>query len=167
MILDTVNIQDGHSVIEQTTDLAEVKDNLPPQAKPVSCTATIDRIGPALYIQLTFIAYFILPCARCLEEYKETIQGDFRMILQEKEGSHGSAPEDDTADFYFDSEHTQVDISPLIFDEIMTALPLKPLCKQDCKGIEFVQSVKKTDEKEPDPRWEALKKLQQTRNQSV
>jgi uncharacterized protein len=167
MILDTASIKDGHSVIQQTSVLEEVKMHLPPLVEPVSCTATIDRTGPALFIQLGFIAHFYQSCARCLENYQETVHGEFRLILQEREGSPGPAKEGDTADFYFDAENAEVDISPLIFDEIMTTLPLKPLCDENCKGIELAPSQQKVIEKEPDPRWEALKKLQQNRNQSV
>jgi uncharacterized metal-binding protein YceD (DUF177 family) len=92
-----------------------------------------------------------------------------RVIIKEEEGKHGASLEDDGTDFFFDVNHEVVDISSAVYDEIMTALPLKPLCSQDCRGIEFsgggvsfesVTSVDGGDNEKPvDPRWEALKKL--------
>jgi uncharacterized protein len=93
--------------------------------------------------------------------YHQIISGDFMLILQERDGHFGPAKEDETADFYFDPVHSQIDISPFIYDEIMISLPLKPLCKIDCKGIVVNAGKKARRESEYDPRWEALRTLKE------
>ena len=88
------------------------------------------------------------------------------MILKKQEGRHGAAEEGETADLYFDSQHSLIDLSPVIYDEIMTSLPLKPLCADTCKGIVFelkddkLSASEENKQGECDPRWEALRKLQ-------
>jgi uncharacterized protein len=53
-----------------------------------------------------------------------------------------------------------VDISSAVYDEIMTALPLKPLCSEDCRGVEFGGDGGGSGKGDAvDPRWEALRRL--------
>jgi uncharacterized protein len=97
------------------------------------------------------------------------LKGETRLIVRERPGFNGVAVNDEGADFYFDTRNDQVDLSPAIYDEIMTNLPLKPLCRTDCKGIpvegvvfeydDEVTNSKKKVADEIDPRWEALKRL--------
>jgi uncharacterized protein len=159
MILDTNSIKEGHSVIQQLSDLEIVKDDLPPLTEKVACNVIIDRSGATLYIQVEFNGGLELQCARCLSVYRQPISGDFRLILEEREGHHGPAGEDETANYYFDTSHSQVDISSFIYDEIMTSLPIKPLCDIECKGIVLNATEKIQSESESDPRWDALRKL--------
>jgi uncharacterized metal-binding protein YceD (DUF177 family) len=66
--------------------------------------------------------------------------------------------DNDYADFYYDDAHPEVDISPALFDEVMTALPMKPLCAENCPGIQRGQETE-GDQEGIDPRWQALTKL--------
>ena len=166
MIIDIRTIPPGHSELSQSTDLDALKEDLPPFSKKISCRAQIDHSGADLFIHLQFDGVFDLECSRCLKHFKCPIKGDLRLIVKEQPGKFGPVLDDESVDFYYDSRHPQVDLSPAIYDEIMTALPLKPLCSDDCKGIElhdkqitvgFEDQPKKKDE--IDPRWEALKKL--------
>lgn len=161
MVLDTSCIKEGHSEIFQVCDLKSVRDELPPFENKMTCSAVIDRDRSTVVVQLSFNGSFILECARCLDSYTSTISGALRLMLIECEGKNGRAPDEDVADYYFNRHECIVDVSPSIFDEIMIALPMKPLCSEECKGIKVEsaspgRSVKKD---ECDPRWDALKKL--------
>ena len=159
MVIDTNNIKPGHSVVTQTTTLGEFQESLPPLETGVVCTAEIDRMSTALYVQLHFEGTFTLSCARCLKGYSQNVSGDCRVILEEKPGCSGPANDDGTADYYFNDDEATVDISAFVFDEVMTSIPLMPLCSSTCTGIE-VKKAKNTQEEEMcDPRWDALKKL--------
>jgi uncharacterized protein len=89
-------------------------------------------------------------------------------VLQEKTPSddRNALPEEEVDLFFSDSTDT-VDISPLIFDEIVVSLPMKPLCSEQCTGI-ATGNVSEVNvdyghgPKAVDPRWEVLKKLKKT-----
>jgi len=85
------------------------------------------------------------------------IKGALRLVIKEQAGKFGQSLDDETADFFFDARHRELDLSPAIYEEIMTALPLKPLCRESCKGIDL--GAGRREEEPVDPRWEALKKL--------
>ena len=165
MVLDARIIRQGHSTIRQSSDLEAVRNDLPPFSDKIECYAEIDRTGPTIYARIQFKGMFELQCARCLEKFQHPVSGDIRLILKEQEGRQGATQEGDIVDLYFDSQHSLVDVSPAIYDEIMTSLPLKPLCVDTCKGIVFKHkddnlSASEGCERECDPRWEALRKLQ-------
>ena len=60
-----------------------------------------------------------------------------------------------------------IDIGEVVREELMLALPLTPLCRDDCKGVEperFITEDDEPEDEEPaapaiDPRWAALSDL--------
>jgi len=158
MVIDVRLVPEGHSEIEQDSALSAFLGDLPPIIGPVKCRAGVDRMGGVIAVALRFGGAFELECARCLEHYPYAVEGDLRVIIREEQGKFGQSFDDDGADFYFDINHELVDISSAIYDEIMTALPLKPICSGDCAGIEVV-SAGSGLEMSVDPRWEGLRKL--------
>jgi uncharacterized protein len=160
MIIDIRTIPAGHSVVRQETGLDEHVADLPKLMGKVSCEAAIDRNGPECYVHLSFESALEMSCSRCLEDFVFPVSGETRLVIKERQGSHGKAPDDDDADFYYDSRHQDIDLGPAIFEEIMTSLPLKPLCSPECRGITAQPEVQK-DDTAVDPRWEALIKLKE------
>ncbi len=169
MILETHLIPEGHSTQQSFSDLENMKDDLPSISKKVDCRLEIDRTGPTIFLHIWFSGEFNIQCARCLETFPLTIKGDFRAVLKEVPGKSGRSLDDDVVDFYFNDKDDSVDLSPLLYEEILTAIPLMPLCKSECKGIVIdksnvsveYKSESKGLKKEIDPRWEALRKLKQ------
>jgi uncharacterized protein len=104
---------------------------------------------------LRFEGEFEADCARCLKAVRVPVGGDLRIVMREAGG-----PGSEDADFFFDAENGLVDISPALYDEVMTALPMMPLCSEDCAGGEAVlPSAPGCGRKEADPRWAGLLKL--------
>jgi uncharacterized metal-binding protein YceD (DUF177 family) len=65
---------------------------------------------------------------------------------------------DDSQEFCWDDQHTEINLGQAIYDELMTGLPMKPLCREECPGVDVDPGVVAPD-KPVDPRWEALRKL--------
>jgi uncharacterized protein len=162
MIIDVRSVPDGHSAIERFAALEGFRGDLPPFASPLSCRADIDRFGDTIALRVRFDGTFEMECARCLGSARVPVGGDVRVIIRESPGRRGAAGDgDEGVDFYFDANQDPVDISSALYDEVMTALPLKPLCSEDCRGVEIGggASSGKGGEDAVDPRWEALRKL--------
>ncbi len=77
-----------------------------------------------------------LQCSRCLEwfekKYHETESFVFREG-EEKLKKEQSLSEEDIYTYFYATE--EVDIAPLIRDIIILSVPMKPLCKPDCRGL--------------------------------
>ena len=166
MVIDIRTIPEGHSELSQETDLETFRDDLPLLCGKISCNAAIDRTGPVLYFHLQFHCMYKLECSRCLEPFSFPVDGDLRIVVKEQPGKHGAAgEEEDAVDYFYDSRNFTLDLNPSIYEEIMIAFPLQPLCSESCKGFEIytdttTSAIRNVREKtEVDPRWAALKKL--------
>jgi uncharacterized protein len=78
-----------------------------------------------------------LMCSRCAEEYEELIESEFAFVLafvapqQEEE-----LQDEDSEDFHFIPEGTiEYDFTPQIRELLILSIGIKPLCKDDCRGI--------------------------------
>ncbi|MCL2182571.1 MAG: DUF177 domain-containing protein [Chitinispirillia bacterium] len=166
MVIDVRLVPEGRSEIERETRLEGFEGDLPPFSESLKCTAAADRMEGTIVVSLRFAGGFGLECARCLEVYRQPVAGELRVILREEQGRYGASLDDGAGvDFYFDANHELVDISSAIYDEIMTALPLKPLCSEDCEGIKVESQDDAGDGggKPADPRWAGLMKLKSGR----
>jgi len=93
------------------------------------------RAGQELFFQGRIAGPVVGHCARCLEEYTFDLGKDFSVVLVpkqplEEEGAVG----DDDLDLSF-YEGDEVDLSPLIREQIILALPTRPLCRDSCRGL--------------------------------
>ncbi|GBU22367.1 hypothetical protein R80B4_02275 [Fibrobacteres bacterium R8-0-B4] len=161
MVIDVRLVPEGHSVIEREAELSEYRGDLPPLLGPLLCRAELDRADAVIAVSLRFDGVFEVECARCLSPVGVAVGGDIRLALKEAPGRRGPALDgDDGADFFFDDTDSLVDLSPALYDEIMIALPMMPLCSEGCAGA-WVASEPEAEggEREIDPRWAGLLKL--------
>jgi uncharacterized metal-binding protein YceD (DUF177 family) len=78
-----------------------------------------------------------LTCGRCIEPYTLPVTADFdlRYVPRSEnlgEGEREVEEDDLTTAFYADD---QIDLSELIGEQFHLALPMKPLCSVDCRGL--------------------------------
>jgi uncharacterized protein len=75
-------------------------------------------------------------CARCLEEYSFGLDQPFVFVLSPRAAA-GSEPadakSDDLAQSYYEGD--EIDLTPLVYEQAMLALPTRPLCAESCRGL--------------------------------
>src|SRR6185369_12071499 len=74
-------------------------------------------------------------CARCLEDYTFPLEREFRVVLTPRAAAGGDAQlsADDMALSTYDGQ--EIDVTPLVYEEAILALPTRPLCAEDCRGL--------------------------------
>lgn len=94
-------------------------------------------------------------CARCLGEFDTELQVELCELfaapghLEEEEDAYRVAGE-------------EIDLEPMLRDELTLALPLNPLCREDCEGMcarcgrDLNDGACDCAEDSSDPRWAAL-----------
>jgi uncharacterized protein len=93
------------------------------------------RVGQDLFLRGGFEATVTGTCARCLGDYSFPLAKEFRFVLKPAVGESAGrelSEEDLSLSFY---EGDEVDLSPLVREAMMLALPTRPLCKEDCRGL--------------------------------
>jgi uncharacterized protein len=107
--------------------------------------------------RLRFGAELDGPCVRCLDAAGHAVEVDAREIDQPGGGEELSSP-------YFD-ESAELDTRAWARDALALALPTRIVCREDCAGLCSVcgenlnRSPDHAHEREPDPRWAALREL--------
>ncbi len=111
-----------------------------------------------------------LACSRCLKEFLYPLKIDFCVeYLPQKEAiqhrEHELTGNDLNVSFYEDDE---IDMKGLIREQILLAVPMKPLCKTECSGIcpqcgkNFNTTSCKCISKKIDPRLAKLEILKES-----
>jgi uncharacterized protein len=95
------------------------------------------RSGQEIFFSGHFNGSFKGRCGRCLEEFEFALKKEFEFILtpDPKKSGHGAEElhRDDLGLSYYSSD--EIDLAPLIGEQVMLALPTKPLCAENCRGL--------------------------------
>jgi uncharacterized protein len=112
-----------------------------------------------------------LPCSRCVEPFVLPVDAEFDLRYQPHTANTGDGEreieEDDlTTAFY---ENDVIDLGQLMREQFYLSLPMKPLCRLDCRGLcpvcgtNLNRTVCECKRDWDDPRLAALKALQDHR----
>ena len=78
-----------------------------------------------------------LPCSRCLEPYRLAVDADFDQRYFPASAASTDpdreVQEDDLETSYYSDD--QIDLGELMREQFYLALPMKPLCRDDCRGL--------------------------------
>ena len=101
----------------------------------------------------------VLQCARCLKQLPSKVSVEVCELFY---GPGHEAPEDEDA---YSVKGVEIDLEPMLRDAVALALPLNPVCGEDCKGLcprcgrDLNLNACTCTEEEGDPRWAALDAL--------
>ena len=129
-----------------------------PLKKPVSMKGKISNSASLVRLEAEISYEYEAPCDRC-----GLITAEGHTVKIEK--SLASSIEGEESDTILLVPDMKLDLDELIYSEVIVSLPMKHLCKEDCKGICFKCGKNLNEgkcdcpEKELDPRLSALAEL--------
>jgi uncharacterized protein len=78
-----------------------------------------------------------LACSRCLEPFRLAVDAPFDIryhpFSEASTDSEREVEEEDLETSYYRDD--QIDLTELLREQFYLALPMKPLCREDCKGL--------------------------------
>jgi uncharacterized protein len=80
----------------------------------------------------------VLPCSRCLEGFELDVDAPFDLRYQPKDAGTADESERELGDDDLSSafyENDEIDLEQLMKEQFYLALPMKPLCKDECRGL--------------------------------
>ena len=132
----------------------------------VTVELTLTKAGEDIYVSGRAEGTVKLQCSRCLVEYEMALAPSIEApFFPHAAESAESEEEDDGEVNYHDGE--KLDVFPLLHDNLLLAIPFKPLCKEECKGLcpkcgaDMNTAPCGCELKEPDARLAALQKLKE------
>ena len=106
-------------------------------AKNIEGTVKLTRLADEIFVSVVAQGTVDLECARCLRIYAQSFStkfsAEFRPTVDVRTGVE--VPEESGEDerFTIDANH-ELDISDVLRQEILVALPMRPICGPDCPG---------------------------------
>lgn len=91
-------------------------------------TATFSRTQQGLLLQGEFSAKLDLDCVRCLEGYTQAISWTFTDLYAFDKRSLSESN-------LLVPEEGKIDLAPLLREYALLEVPIRPICKPDCKGL--------------------------------
>lgn len=134
-------------------------------AESVSGPVQLVRVHDGILVRATVEVRSNLICSRCLGEFPRAsqlkIEEEFFPTVDPQLGRKIPYPEDAEDAALIDSNHI-LDLTGITNEYVITNLPMKPLCKFDCKGLCQECGANRNLEtcdcanEAMDPRWRAL-----------
>ena len=104
---------------------------------PVLFDLVITKLDDSVRISGPVRSTVLMSCSRCLEEFSCSLNTYLDIEMEPKRLlPHGAEVElrpDDLDIYYYDGD--EIDLDPLIYDEVLLNLPVRPLCREDCAGL--------------------------------
>ena len=122
---------------------------------PVAAELTLESVVEGVLVTGPVAGDVQCSCARCLTEFRAAVEVE---VCELYAGPGHLEEEEDV----YRIKGEEIDLEPMLRDELTLALPLNPLCRADCKGIcarcgrELNDGACNCTEDTSDPRWAAL-----------
>jgi uncharacterized protein len=104
---------------------------------PVTLTFDIERRPQHFHLVGRVAATLEQPCSRCLESFTTPVDAGFDLRYQPHASNTGegerAVEEDDLSTAFY--ENDEIDLRQLMYEQFYLALPMKPLCRDDCAGL--------------------------------
>src|SRR5215475_2197939 len=135
---------------------------------PLEISGEVSRIDGGYALSARLVYEGELECSRCLASYPFREDETFSLVLYPRRAAAADevelAKDDLDALFYVDPV---IPLAPIAEERVQMALPMKPLCRPDCKGLcaecgkDLNQGPCGCAHEAFDPRWEALRALKE------
>ena len=126
--------------------------------KNVKGNVTFDRTPQGILAKVEIGGQTTAQCVRCLDEYEQQLDTKFAELFAFDERSVD-------AEGLIVPEEGYIDLTPLARDYLQLEMPIKPICRPDCLGLDPETGEKRTvrpteeESRDIDPRLAILKKL--------
>ncbi|MGA2623056.1 MAG: DUF177 domain-containing protein [Bacteroidota bacterium] len=128
--------------------------------RSVVIDATIEKSGRQLYLQADVRTSGLFQCDRCVEEFEHNVSASFSVLYVYDGLDAGRSTDDEVR--VISPETPQLDLADDIRETVMLSVPLKLLCKENCKGlcphcgVNLNRRTCSCEDENVDGRWESL-----------
>ncbi|MEV8034063.1 DUF177 domain-containing protein [Streptomyces sp. NPDC002742] len=141
-----------------------------PEDAPMELVLRLESVMEGVLVTGTARASAKGECVRCLEPLEQVLAADFQEMFSYPDADDRSRPKAEPVDDAEDDEDTLFledglfDLEPVLRDAVVLALPMQPVCQDDCPGLCSECGARLADDPEHhhdavDIRWAALQGL--------
>jgi uncharacterized protein len=140
-----------------------------PEGSALELDLRLESVVEGVLVSGTVTSTVTGECVRCLDPVSRHLEVDVQELWTHQSRDAGrSAPAGEEADETDELPRLDgdlLDLEPVLRDAVVLALPLQPLCRDDCPGLCSECGARLADDPghahdTADPRWAALEQLQ-------
>ncbi|MEW1864736.1 DUF177 domain-containing protein [Streptomyces sp. NBC_00669] len=145
-----------------------------PEGNDVELELRLESVMEGVLVTGTAHAPLTGECTRCLEPLERELDAEFQEMFSYPDADTRTARRDEAGDDAAASEEDDVlyleddlfDLEPVLRDAVVLALPMQPVCREDCPGLCSQCGARLADDPDhhheaTDIRWAALQDFQQ------
>ena len=154
----------------EAVDAAEIGHADVQAIGPVRWRGEIRFVDPGFLLTAKISYQQTLGCQRCLEPLVQQVEEDVQLLLVPGAAMPASpehALEAEELGLVEVPEDGELELRPLLIEQIQLNVPMKPLCREGCAGLcptcgaNLNEGACGCQTEEIDPRWEGLKAFQE------
>ncbi|MGW3912056.1 YceD family protein [Streptomyces sp. NPDC005070] len=141
-----------------------------PEGAPLELELRLESVMEGVLVTGTARASVKGECVRCLEPLEQVLEADFQEMFSYPDADDRGRPKAEPVDDAEDDEDTLFledglfDLEPVLRDAVVLALPMQPVCQDDCLGLCSACGARLADDPDHhhdavDIRWAALQGL--------
>jgi uncharacterized protein len=138
-----------------------------PEGADLELDLSMTSVSEGVYVSGVVRGPVTGECGRCLRDIDESYDFGIQelFLFEESETVEASDDDDDDADETGRMQGDLIDLEPAVRDAVVLALPVNPLCRQDCPGlcpdcgVHLDELPADHSHELDDPRWAALRNL--------
>ncbi|MFN2446755.1 MAG: DUF177 domain-containing protein [Vicinamibacterales bacterium] len=139
MLLDLTHLRQPETTLARHSEASafDGREHLFRIVAPVDLRLTVHKDRDRFRLVGTVGTAIELGCSRCLEAYRLRVDAPFDLHYLPQSANSGETErevaDDDLSAAYYSDE--TIDLGQLIEEQLYLALPMKPLCRDDCQGL--------------------------------
>lgn len=139
LLLDISQMREARARVDRTyaADAVPSDDEVYRVVDPIELAADIHRDRDQFRLAGTVRTTIELTCGRCLETFRAPVHESFDVLflphVEAPAGEETKVEDDDLTTAYY-REHV-LDLGQLMQEQFYLAVPMKPLCRDDCRGL--------------------------------
>ena len=161
MIIKISNLSDGSYNYEFDGEVTEIGLTEPYTGR-YDTNVELSRFQDQIILNSGTSIKAKIVCDRCCEDYEQVLNSEYKMVYLLR----GVEEENESVDIvYLNADADKINIEDGVRDYALLAIPMKKLCKEDCKGLCYrcgknmnVSSCE-CNQNQIDDRWKPLTKL--------
>lgn len=138
------------------------------EVSPIECRGTVTFSDPDFLLQGALVYEQTVACNRCLRPVRVPGGGTLDLVLAERARPRAGGGESELSESELGVVEVlgdTFDTRPLVLEQVALGVPMKPLCREDCRGLCPECGIDRNEEScdcatdVVDPRWSGLAAL--------
>lgn len=143
MKINVANIPDDGLELSAGKNREWLREILPPGGEItfsidlISVHCSVSKIGKTVSLKLVIETEIGLECCRCLKAFDLPVYSEFKYTFVPSETASREEDvelSDEDLGFGYYKDDT-IEVDPLILEQLILQVPMKPLCEESCKGL--------------------------------